>query len=99
MNLALTSKTPTASDGEISKMTFLNLQREEEGEVRKAAVISICKQFRNGEFWTSAEAELTGWAEGPRWRSARLSHGAVRLCTSGKPACSSSLYRLVSSIT
>lgn len=29
-NLALTSKTPTASDGEISKMTFLNLQRDEE---------------------------------------------------------------------
>lgn len=49
MNLALTSKTPTASDGEISKMTFLNLQREEEDEVRNAAVISICKQFRNGE--------------------------------------------------
>lgn len=40
MNLALTSKTPTASDGEISKITFLNLQREEEDEVRKAAVIS-----------------------------------------------------------
>lgn len=40
MNLALTSKTPTASDGEISKIAFLNLQREEEDEVRKAAVIS-----------------------------------------------------------
>lgn len=39
MNLAFTSKTPTASDGEISKITFLNLQREEEGEVSKAAVI------------------------------------------------------------
>lgn len=30
INLALTSKTPTASEGEISKITFLNLRREEE---------------------------------------------------------------------
>lgn len=35
MNLALTSKTPTASDGEISKITFLNLKREEEHEIGK----------------------------------------------------------------
>ena len=37
MNLAFTSKTPTASDGEISKIAFLNLQREEKDEVRGAA--------------------------------------------------------------
>lgn len=47
MNLALTSKTPTASDGEISKITFLNLKREEEHGIEK----DRCTQSRHDFYW------------------------------------------------
>lgn len=66
-SLALTSKTPTASDGEISKMTFLNLQREEEKQKREEVVSSQVRRYSipsrsaTGRSLRHEEDVMAGW--------------------------------------
>lgn len=100
-NLALTSNTPTASDGEISKITFLNLRREEEKQrenkrsALKSADIRLPLAAQAGAAWGRGGcdgqlvAPLTGWAAVRLWISARPSRGDGMPCTSATPACSS----------
>lgn len=98
-NLALTSKTPTASDGEISKITFLNLRKEEkqqrENKRSTLANIQLSLAAQPGAAWGRGGcdgqlvAPLTGWAAARLWISARLSRGDETPCTSATPACSS----------
>lgn len=84
MSLAFTSNTPTASDGEISKITFLYLWGKSK----------ISNEMYKHAGWLKHRlnygcAELTGWAADRLWRSEPPSHGAGLPCISVTPVCSS----------